>query len=175
MMILNTDGKMSFRDFIFPINPAVIRIQHKRKLAVNSVPLGNDNITDLGQGSRIITGEGEFAGESCINDFISLKKAAEQGGGMLYIPSQEPIYVFAENIGLKASDREGAVAYSFRFVEGDPVKNKKRISFAEGDGVSCLWDYAWKYDVDIDHLAELNPHIRRPDMPVKRTERVRIC
>lgn len=172
---MNTDGKMSFRDFVFPINPAVIKIRHRRKIAVNSIPFGNDKVTDLGQGARIITGEGEFAGENCINDFISLNNTAKQGGGMLYIPSQEPIYAFAEDIELRASDTEGVVAYSFRFVEAERGIGKKHITFAEGNGNDCLWDYAWKYDVDIDLLTELNPHIRRPDKPVKTTERVRIC
>ena len=76
---MKNDGKMSFRDFIFPINPAVIRIQHRKKLAVQSVPFGNDNISDSGEAGRVITGEGEFAGAGCINDFLALKQTAMKG------------------------------------------------------------------------------------------------
>lgn len=171
---MKNDGKMSFRDFIFPINPAVIRIQHRKKLAVQSVPFGNDNISDSGEAGRVITGEGEFAGGGCINDFLALKQTAMKGPGMLYIPSQEPIYAYAENIELKASDMEGAVGYSFRFIEQKEHPGKSP-RFAEGNGTDCLWDYAWRYGADIDLLLSLNPHIRRPDMPVSAAERVRLC
>ena len=173
---MNTDAKMSYRDFIFPVNPRIINITHSKNIGVNITPFAEDSVTELGKGHRVISGEGEFFGKGCINDFFRLKKVfAKKGGGMLYIPSQKPFYAIGKTLELVASDIEGAVGYKFLFIESfENVRETSCLLFI-GNGNSCLWDISYMYDTPIEFLISLNPHIKRPDIPISAGEKVRLC
>ena len=172
---MKTDGKMSFKKYVFPVNPSVIKVIHRHRTAEHKIPYGLSNIQDLGDEGRIISGEGEFYGENCVNDFMQLKSVmAKGGGGMLYIPSQSPIYAVFENLELICSDIEDVVRYSFRFVESfENINQTERC--IHGDGKSCLWDISYRYGIDIDSLVLMNPHIRRPDIEIRCSERINLC
>ena len=71
---MKTDGKMSYKDFIFPVNPYVIHVSHQRNITEHKIPFDKNIIFDMGENARVITGEGEFFGTDCINDFERLKK-----------------------------------------------------------------------------------------------------
>lgn len=172
---MNREGKMSYKSFIFPVNPAVIRISSKNNVAGVNVPYGTELVSQVGKKLRIITGEGEFFGDNCTQLFESLRDTMQGGGGMLYIPSQKPVYAFFESLELKASDIDGVAAYSFRFAEAELPSQMHSGQYIYGDRISCLWDYAYHYDVPIDRLVSLNPHIRRPDIPVSSREKVWLC
>ena len=172
---MKIDGKMSYKDFVFPVVPYVIRISDKRNISNRTVPYGGSVVEDLGNTARIISGEGEFYGENCVNDFMQLKSVmAKGGGGMLYIPSQSPIYAVFENLELICSDIEDVVRYSFRFVECfENINQTERC--IHGDGKSCLWDISYRYGIDIDSLVLMNPHIRRPAIEIRCSERINLC
>ncbi len=173
---MKTDGKMSYKDYIFPINPSVLKISHGRKIAKHDVPNGCDTVNDMGASYRIISGEGEFCGKNCIDDFLSLKAVMDRGGGgMLYIPSQKPVYAMFEELELIAGDIEGVIRYKFKFTESFEKHCEERFLYCYGSRHDCLWDISHKYGIHIDILAELNPHIKRPDMPIYPWERVKLC
>lgn len=172
---MKTDGKMSYKDFVFPVVPYAIRISEKRNISNRIVPYGGSVVEDLGKTARVISGEGEFYGENCIGDFIRLKSVmAKGGGGMLYIPSQSPVYAVFESLELICSDSEDVVRYSFRFTESFE-KSDCIERCIRGDGKSCLWDISYRYGIDIDSLVLMNPHIRRPDTEIKCSERINLC
>lgn len=172
---MNCDGKMSYKGFVFPVNPKNIRIRHDRKVSRGAVPYGSDAVSDMGAAARVISGEGEFFGENAVNDFMALKAAADSGGaGMLYIPSQKPICAVLSRLDMLCEDSEGIVKYSFTFVESESG-SRGAAGVITGDGRSCLWDISYKYGADIDILIGLNPHIRRPDIPIMAWEKVRLC
>lgn len=173
---MNTDGKMSYRDFIFPVNPRVIRISRSKNIGVGITPYGTDSVKELGGGHRVVKGEGEFFGNGAVNDFLGLKRAFEKGGGgMLYIPSQKPFYALAKSLELTASDIEGAVGYSFCFIESFENAGEDFPLVFTGDGKTCLWNLADAFDIAAENLVSMNPHIKRPDIPVAVGERVRLC
>ncbi|MBR2177153.1 MAG: DNA circularization N-terminal domain-containing protein [Clostridia bacterium] len=173
---MRADGKMSYKDFIFPVNPAVIRISHRRAISAEKVPYGNSVVNDLGIRHRVISGEGEFYGKDCISDFLRLKAVMDEGGGgMLYIPSQKPVYAMFETLELTGSDIEGVIGYKFVFIESFEKSISEREYITSGDGKSCLWDYSCQYGIGIDTLAALNPHIRRPDIPIESWKKVYLC
>lgn len=173
---MRTDGKMSYKDFIFPVNPHLIKISHRRKASNQKLPYGKSAVSDLGICSRIISGEGEFCGENCIRDFMSLKAVMDRGGGgMLYIPSQSPVYAVFESLELTAGDTSGVIGYSFRFVESFENESEDTDYVISGNGSSSLWDIAYEYGADINALVRLNPHIRRPDIAVEARKQVRLC
>lgn len=173
---MNCNGKMSYKDFVFPVNPKSIRIKHDRKIARGSVPYGSDTADDLGAAARVISGEGEFYGENAVSDFAALKAAGGTGGaGMLYIPSQKPICAVLKSLDMICEDAEGIVRYSFTFIESEDRRSTGTNGVIWGDGKSCLWDISYKYRADIDILIGLNPQIRRPDIPIQAWEKVRLC
>lgn len=173
---MRTDGKMSYKGFIFPVNPKMIRITHGRKIAAADVPDGTDTVHDLGEKRSIISGEGEFCGSHCTEDFLRLKAVMDEGGGgMLYLPSQKPVYAVAELLEMTASDMEGVVGYRFRFVESFENSRQKQALYHLAGADCCLWDIADQYGMDIDLLTAYNPQIRRPDVPLVPGERVNLC
>lgn len=174
---MRTDRKMSFRDFIFPVNPSVIKIEGKRNLSISPVPGGMDNISDNGRHCMSIRGQGEFFGEDCCESFNRLKTLFEEGkAGMLYIPSQRPVFAFFSRLEMTAEDIENVIGYSFEFREIPGGFSYHREQSAEyGDGKSSLWDISYRLGIHIDLLVSLNPHIKRPDIPVMPWEKVILC
>ncbi len=172
---MDKNGRMSFKNFIFPVNPTVIRIAQKNNVTSVKVPFGKDIVSNLGSQLRIITGEGEFFGIDCTDQFEQLKKTASDGGGMLYLPSQKPVFAILESLEMKCSDIDNVIAYSFRFAETSPADTFINDFSVYGNGTDCLWDFSWNYHIDIDSLVSLNPHIKRPDIPVGVREKVRLC
>ena len=138
---MRTDGKMSFRDFIFPVNPSVIKIEGRRNLCISPVPL-----FDAGK------------------------------GGMLYIPSQRPIFACFSRLEMTAEDIGDVIGYSFEFREiPGGASYPREQSAVYGDGKSSLWDISYRLGMHIDLLVSLNPHIKRPDIPVMSWEKVMLC
>lgn len=171
---MNTDGKMSYKNFVFPVNPSLIRIESGRRLYQKECTEGVTEINDGGKKLCIITGEGEFFGENCTEHYQQLKNTMG-GGGILYIPSQKPVYAYFEKLELICSDIEGVIKYKFRFVESVEKELEKQIHTIYGDGKKCLWDYSYITGIGIDILVRLNPHIKRPDIPVNGNERIKLC
>ena len=66
---MNCDGKMSFGSFIFPINPYLLKITHRRTVAKAAVLYGYPAVSDMGGGVCEISGEGEFFGENALESF----------------------------------------------------------------------------------------------------------
>lgn len=173
---MNTKGRMSYKDFIFPVNPSVIRITHKRKVAEQKIPYSYSKVFDLGEQSRIISGEGEFFGTDYISDFERLKKIFQSGGGgMLYLPSQKPIYAVFESLELLGQDIDGVIQYSFRFVESFDQKKESLVKVCISDGRKSLWDYSYRYGIDIETLVRINTDILRPDIPIRPGKKVKLC
>lgn len=173
---MNTDGKMSYKNFVFPVNPSLIRIVHTRKVNQHKIPFRNNNVSDMGGNCRTFIGEGEFYGENCNKVFSELKSVFESGGGgMLYIPSQKPIYAVFVSLDILAQDIEGVIKYSFEFVESFEKSVDIKPVTCIADGQSTLWDIAYRYDRTVEKLVELNPSIRRPDFIIEQGSRVILC
>ena len=165
---MNCKGKMSFRDFIFPVNPYIIRISHKRSVS-------DDVVNDMGLNSRIIKGEGEFFGIGAENDFCRLKEMHEKGEGMLYVPSQKPVYAYFSELELIGRDIDGVIKYSFTFIESREKKSIKDVAEMISDGRHSLWDYSYISGTDIETLIELNCDIKRPDDIIQAGRRIILC
>lgn len=171
---MNSKGKMSFRDFIFPINPQIIRIRNENNLSSELTAGGGASISCNGEKPAVISGSGQFTGDDCVQTFERLR-AEMNRGGMLYIPAGKPVFAYLRALELICEDVEGAVRYSFEFVKGiaDKCCGEKRVIY--GDDESCLWDYSYRYDIPVTVLMRLNTHIRRPDIRIKRNERIYLC
>ncbi len=173
---MKCNGKMSYRDFIFPVNPYLINVRESRTVAEQKIPYGGSIVSDMGVKGRIITGEGEFYGSGCDECFAGLKKVFEKGGGgMLYIPSQKPVYALFESLEMMARDVEGVIRYSFRFRESRVSERELKDKVIISDGKHTLWDYSYESKVDIEILRELAPDIIRPDVLIEAGRRIYLC
>lgn len=173
---MNTDGKMSYKDFIFPVNPYVIKISRKKNTAVHKIPFYADKIFDLGEQNRTISGEGEFFGSDCLEQFERLEKVfSSRESGILYIPSQKPLLAVFESLELIAQDIENVIKYSFRFIEIADDGNDDIPQYCISDGNKSLWDYSYEFGIDIETLVKINTDILRPDIPISHGRRVKLC
>lgn len=173
---MNTDGKMSYKDFIFPVNPSIIKISHTRKTNQQKIPYGNNIVSDMGKNCRVISGEGEFYGGDCIGTFLRLKEVFESGGGgMLYIPAEKPVYAVFNSLNVIAEDIQDVVKYSFEFTESFEKSADTEFLTCIADGKSSLWDIAYRYGRNVENLLKLNPSVRRPDFIIESGKRVILC
>lgn len=172
---MNCNGKMSFGDFIFPVNPSIIRVSRSRRVKSQPVTFGKTVVTDMGEDKTVISGEGEFFGGNAERDFALLSALLKKGGTeMLYVPSQRPIPACFEALELIGRDTQGVIFYSFRFVEsrsGSPADRSEIIA----DGTSSLFDYSFITGLSVGMLRSLNPGIKRPDIPVEAGRSVFLC
>lgn len=173
---MDCKGRMSFRGFVFPVNPAVIRVTQKRHISRRAVPFGEDIVADTGKSGRVISGEGEFFGAGAQQAFDELREVFEQkGAGMLYVPSQKPVLACFERLELNGRDVEGVIGYSFSFIECENGSDVESVYCIAADGSHSLWDYSYLYGRDIMELIRLNPDVRRPDTRLEAGKELRLC
>ena len=172
---MNCDGKMSFGDFIFPVNPYLVRVIHKRRVAEQHIPGSKSLISDMGRTAERISGEGELFGKNCAEDFERLRQLYERSSPeMLYVPSQRPVYAVFEKLELIGEDKGEVIRYAFSFaVSRDASAGRERTRLS--DGSKCLWELAWENGADIADLTELNPDIKRPDINIPAGRRINLC
>ena len=172
---MNCNGKMSFGDFIFPVNPGVIRVSRRRNVKPQRVLFGKTAVIDMGEDKTVISGEGEFFGENALRDFCMLGELLKKGRTeMLYVPSQRPIPAYFESLELIGRDTDGVISYSFRFIESSADTPTERSEII-ADGKSSLFDYSYITGLSVGMLRSLNPDIMRPDLPVGAGKRVYLC
>ena len=173
---MNCEGRMSFGDFVFPNNPQQISITRSRTVTEQRLMSEDGIVSEYGKGARIISGEGEFFGDDCTAQFARLRERFEKGGGgILYIPSQHPLFAYFRELRMMATDIAGVVRYSFTFVECSDASLRDRSTSIISDGKRSLWDYSYESGIDIWVLLELNPDIRRPDAAVAAGRSIRLC
>lgn len=173
---MNCDGKMSFGAFIFRVNPQLLRISYSRTAAEATVPYGKRLVTDMDGSGRRITGEGEFYGEDCEEQFAALQRLFEAGGSdILYLPSQPPMLAVPVSLTLTGKDVGGVISYRFVFAESPVQGAAARLTRRVTDGRHCLWDYAYESGLPIETLRTLNPDVMRPDIAIPAGRRVYFC
>ena len=173
---MKCDGRMSFGDYVFPVNPYYISVSHQRRVNELEVPGRESVVHDMGKGARLVEGRGEFYGSDCLSLFEELKEKFEKGsGGVLYIPSQKPFYAIFEALSIEARDIEDVIQYSFRFIESFEKKSEKNRRSVISDGYHTLWDISYEHSGSVERLMELNPDIKRPDALIERGRRIYLC
>lgn len=174
---MNKKDKMSYKDFVFMINPNIIRIKHSAKIVSNSVPFGTDDTKDLGRKACKINGSGEFIGSDCMEQFAKLRGVFLRGGsGLLLLPGFEPFYAFFESLELLEEISDKLVRYSFSFCEDTSAKHfeSAKSMYHTVENEESLWDISYKYNVAVEELIDNNPNIMRPDLILKVGEVVRL-
>ena len=174
-------SKMRFKTFVWPHNPSAYSVSYDRKQAVHELPMGDDQIQDLGKRPRIMKGEGAFYGPDAYRTFQALARLFDEGTpGVLIHPVWETSLAYLTQLELLQEPRADYVRYRFTFREAG---RKARTQMASGDDVprtvifragDTMLSVAGRYGLTMDALAALNPEIGNfSRVPVGREVRVR--
>lgn len=155
---------MRFKSHTWNYNPEKIKILSQKEVVESIVPL-DDNITEsLGRNARMVTGEGCVFGENCFEEYYSIWGVfRDNTPGVLSIPEFAVMNAYFTSLSVIGEATDNLIRYSFSFTEVmDTTREKspKTVHIA-GDGES-LWDIAYKYDITVEKLLELNPEIKHP-------------
>lgn len=168
---------MRYKDYIWPHNPATYSITYQRQVAVHKVPFGRYCMQDLGQGCRIMRGQGEFAGEGAYDEFKRLATVFYGGGpGPLIHPVWQISNAYFTALTLEQEPRPDYVRYSFEFRERYDGYSEQLEQLTGGtdsapspvvhavSGGETLWGIAQSYHVSLEQLLAANPGIKNPNL-----------
>ena len=109
-------GKMSYKEFVWPSNPEVLKVSHK------SVPHhvkdegGTYVFSGMGGDQCLISGSGEFTGPS-IDEYAAALDTVFKDitGGILQLPSGTKLQAFLTELSYTRDARQMYLAYDFTF------------------------------------------------------------
>lgn len=170
---------MSFDGYSWEFNSKYLTFSHEGNVSIPRYPYGGSTLQDFGKQNCIITGSGYFVGENCADMYNRLRDKFNQSGvGVLTLPGFPPINAFFNRLVLKGEPKPDLLSYEFEFIEVDDryqdvselntgMTSEKNIRKVIPNG-NTLWDISYKYGINIDRLVEINPHVRRPDIPIEK-------
>ncbi len=166
-----------FKDYEFEHNPETLRITSQKNIARQSVIGAKTIVSETGDNSRVISGEGKIYGENCIYKYIKLFRLKEQSGsGILSLPDTKPFYAFFSSLEFSADPTPELISYKFVFKEDTSKRGKTLVAdrFYSVRNGEDLWDISYMFDVPIETLVELNPGLGSVN-DIEENTAVRIC
>ncbi len=158
---------MKYKNYVWPNNPSTIDISVKRDLKDIEMPFNLGVIQDFGRQKRIVSGQGKFFGENCLEQFESLFTVLKQGGtGYLCLPGMTPFLAIFSELQLIGEAMPNVISYKFEFWEDlsssfvSDNLDQTYHTVLDGD---TLWSIAAKYNVSIEDLISLNCNIKNPN------------
>ncbi len=152
---------MGFKGITWGVNPTALRLEWARSLRETVLPFAGSRLEDLGRKKRRVLGEGYFTGDDCMARWQALGAAFAEGGpGYLQLPGQAPFLAVLEELKLLGEPGEGAVHYSFVFVEAKGHQDGGSGQVYRAGAGESLWDYAWRWQRPVEEVRWANPHIR---------------
>ncbi|MCR5652878.1 MAG: LysM peptidoglycan-binding domain-containing protein [Ruminococcus sp.] len=166
-----------FKGYEFEHNPETLRITTQKNISQQNVIGAKSVVSEIGDNSRTIIGEGKIHGENCIYKYIKLFKLKEQSGsGVLSLPGIKPFYAFFQSLEFSADPTPELITYKFVFRENSS-KNRNSLvpeKYYTVQNGEDLWDISYKFNVPIETLTELNPDIKRAN-EIEEGRVVKIC
>lgn len=157
---------MSYKDYVWPVNPETIQIGRTRYAAEFQIPQGPGTVQENGSAPRKVTGGGRFTGSGSADEFSRLSAVfAEGGSGTLRLPGAAPFQAVFTSLVMKGQARPNCVGYEFAFLE-DPYAATEETGETQVyvcTGGETLWDVANRYGTDVDALRAANPQIEWPN------------
>lgn len=151
---------MSYKGFSFPVNPASIKTQMKKRTVKKDVMSFASKVKETGFEPAVISGSGSFSGDKAQESAHELMRIfKEEGSAYLFSPEFFPLKAFFTELQLKADASKRCIEYSFKFVE-DSVNKKSRFDFRftyafEGEN---LFDISNRTGVPVEKLFKLNDY-----------------
>lgn len=158
---------MKYKDYVWPHNPRELSMTTLKNLKEMIIPFNGSIFQNFGREKRIVRGIGEFFGQDCIEQFNELFEVFKRkSSGFLSIPDVPPFWAEFKYLEMKVQTKPNVIEYSFEFWE-DMNKTTENTFYLKDSHIvqsgETLWDIAYKYDVSIDSLLELNKNIKNPN------------
>lgn len=168
---------MKFKDYIWPHNPSTIEISVKRDIKEVTIPFRGSMMQDYGREKRVVSGNGQFFGESCIDQYGALFGVFKQGGsGYLSLPGMESFLAVFKELEITGTYLPNCLNYGFEFWE-DLTQSTTTITSQENFYIvlegDTLWSIAARFDVSVEQLLMLNKNIKNPNQ-LELGEKVRL-
>ena len=154
---------MRFGGFLLEHNPKTLKIKRKKSLEKQCVPNGESRAVSIKNSDIVITGTAELYGDSCFEDYARLLSLKFQNKPqLLAVPGAGVFNAVLTELSFIAEPKRSVISVEFRFdtVCGTldcTAVSKTKYTLAENG--ECLWDIAYRCDVPIEKLVELNPQI----------------
>lgn len=156
-------ANMSFKEYVWRNNPVNLQVRWENRLQEHRLPYVGSMLEGIGRKYRVVTGEGDFYGADCYEQFASLSKIFEEGGsGYLNLPGMMPIRALFRSLEMRCEPVENLVRYRFEFWE-EVIESARTL---EENGVhivrqgETMWSIAALYRYSVDTLIAMNPQIR---------------
>lgn len=150
--------KMKFREFEFPLNPAVIEVKYSKN--ISKTPLfGSDSATEgVSRNAAVICGEGSFFGEGAFALAAELERLNKsEADGWLFLPDGGCFKAFFEELTVRSDAKKNEVFYTFKFVESCAHKKQELLlDFTTVRDGENLFDVAHRTRVPLERIMDLN-------------------
>ncbi len=148
-------------------NPREISFACDKYVTENSTANGKAEVQSTGRRNLRITGKGELYGADCMEQFEQLFALFRRGGsGILSIAKLSPIYAVFESLKITGKPKPDVLTYEFVFREMMEKKRAEKPVCCYPEEGDRLWDVSYRYEIAVETLLELNPEIKRPDLPL---------
>lgn len=150
--------KMKYKNFEFPLNPYVIKVNHSRNIAENPILDSDSAAYNISKNASVISGEGCFFGEKAFYFASELERLSKSdSSGWLFTPNGNCFNAYFKELTIKSDAKRNEVFYSFTFIENcNHNKVKREIDFVYAKKDENLFDIAHRCKVPIEKLLELN-------------------
>ena len=159
---------MKYKDYTWPSNPKRLEVSHRRNVREMGLISGASVVQDLGTFCRVVQGEGELCGPSCLQQWERLVQIFQEGEpGVLVLPGHPPFFAHFRSLEALEEAFPELILYSFTFWEDgasvpDPGDSSSALEHTAAPG-ETLWSIASLYHISIDSLMARNRDISRPD------------
>ncbi|MBR3148970.1 MAG: hypothetical protein IKF64_02280 [Eubacterium sp.] len=153
--------KMSYKGFVFNVNPSSIKSDFSKKIETKVIPFGFGKSTEVCRLPVVISGSGKFCGADAGEKAHELMRIFEKGGASyLFAPHIAPMKAFFTDLSMSVNAEEDCVDYTFSFTE-ECTEKKSRYSFGytyarRGEN---LYDIANRCSVKSEKLFEANDYM----------------
>ncbi len=150
--------RMQYKDFVFPQNPAEIKVESSGLQTVKSVNGETPFVNGGGRKPVVVSGEGSFYGDNAVTDALSLQHfLSSSESGWLIVPASPPIKAFLTSFSSVCNAVKNCVFYTFTFTEDCSHKKyggNPKYTYAQVD--ENLFDVSRRTGVSIDKIMEVN-------------------
>ena len=171
---------MRYKSYTWPHNPHTYSIAFQRKVVEHKVPFGRHYLQDLGMAGRVLTGEGEFAGEGAYDQLKELATVFyENTPGILVHPVWQTSNAYFTKLELVQKPLPDYVRYRFEFrelfdayqegLEPVSVQTESRQETVSGQIYQVvqgdnLWAIAQRQGVSVEDILKANPELKNPNL-----------
>lgn len=112
--------KISFRSFVWPVNPSEFKVYHEKKPVYGYNDAAVLVFKGMGPDHCTVTGEGVFTGFDACEKFLALKALYKEGVcGTLHHPLWGDFWGYMTELTTKQDARDNYLAYTFTFRQAD--------------------------------------------------------